>query len=221
VSPTDPPDCPEPPRRGADIVAAATGWTRVHPRWAVAVVLAVALALTALADWPHQATRGQLQADLESYVSQVRADVLSCGRGVEDSLSAYNLIMAGVSTERGTAEGIADRAAVDCTPSGNAMILDVTALQPPRSLARYHLEVGAAQLYGWASSDAVDAMQYLHALLVSPGDAARLAQLRNILADMQQRASAAQAVFDRAASAVGAPTESLSLDAIRPGVLVG
>jgi hypothetical protein len=101
------------------------------------------------------------------------------------------------------------------------MILDVTALQPPRSLARYHLEVGAAQLYGWASSDAVDAMQYLHALLVSPGDAARLAQLRNILADMQQRASAAQAVFDRAANAVHAPTESLSLDAIRPGVLVG
>jgi len=185
------------------------------------VVLAVALALTALADWPYQATRGQLQADLESYVSQVRADVLSCGRGVEDSLSAYNQIMAGASTERATAEGIADRAALDCTPSGNAMILDVTALQPPRSLARYHLEVGAAQLYGWASSDAVDAMQYLHALLVSPGDAARLAQLRNILADMQQRASAAQAVFDRAANAVHAPTESLSLDAIRPGVLVG
>jgi hypothetical protein len=197
------------------------GWVRAHRRWSVAGVVAVALALTAAADWPHRATRGQLQSDLADYVTQARADVLSCGVEVEETLSAYNQIMAGVSTNRDTALGIADRAALDCTPAGNDKILDLAATQPPRSLATYRLDLGAAQLYGWASADAVDAMQDIHALLVSPGDPARLADIKVRLADMQQRAAAAQGIFDRAASGVGAPAQSLSLDAIRPGVLVG
>ena len=181
----------------------------------------VALALTTAADWPHRATRSQLQGDLQDYVTQARADVLSCGVEVEETLSAYNQITAGVSTDRSTAIGIADRAALDCTPAGNDKILDLAATQPPRSLAKYHLEVGAAQLYGWASSDAVDAMQDIHALLESPGDAARLADVNRRLGDMQQRAASAQGIFDHASTALGSPPESLSLDAVRPGVLVG
>jgi hypothetical protein len=199
----------------------AMTWVRAHPRWTVAAVVAVVLAFTAVADWPHQATRSQLQGDLADYVSQARADVLSCGVEVEESLSAYNEIMAGVSTDRETAMGIADRAALDCTPAGNDKILDLAATQPPRSLATYKLELGAAQLYGWASSDAVDALQDIHALIVSPGDPGHLADVRARLGDMQQRAAAAQAIFDRAAAGVGGQGQSLSLDAIRPGVLVG
>lgn len=194
---------------------------RAHPRWSVAAVVALVLAFTAAADWPHQATREQLQGDLADYVSQARADVLSCGVEVEESLSAYNQIIAGVSTDRDTAIGIADRAALDCTPAGNDKILDLAATQPPRSLAAYKLELGAAQLYGWASTDAVDAMQDIHALLISQGDPARLADVRARLGDMQQRAAAAQGIFDRAAAGVGGQGQSLSLDAIRPGVLVG
>ena len=197
------------------------GWVRRHPRWSVAGVLLVVVALTAAADWPHRATRSQLQGDLQDYVTQVRADVLSCGVEVEETLSAYNQIMAGVSTDRNTAIGIADRAALDCTPAGNDKILDLAATQPPRSLAKYRLDLGAAQLYGWASNDAVDAMQDVHALLVSPGDAAKLADVTRQLGDMQQRAASAQSIFDHAAAAVGASKESLSLDAVRPGVLVG
>jgi hypothetical protein len=198
-----------------------TSWAKAHPRWAVAGVTVVALGAAAVADWPHQATQGQLQGDLQAYVTQLRGDVLSCGVEVEETLSAYNQIMAGVSTDRNTAIGIADRAALDCTPAGNAKILDLAAAQPPRSVASYHLELGAAQLYGWASSDAVDAMQDVHQLLVSPGDPARLADLKQRLGDMQQRAASAQGIFDKAATALGAPSESLSLDAVRPGVLVG
>ena len=210
------PASPEPRRSGR-----LTSWAKAHPRWAVAGITVVAVGAAAVADWPHQATQGQLQGDLQSYVTQLRADVLSCGVEVEETLSAYNQIMAGVSTDRSTAIGIADRAALDCTPAGNAKILDLAAAQPPRSVASYHLDVGAAQLYGWAASDAVDAMQDVHALLVSPGDPARLAGLKQRLGDMQQRAAAAQAIFDKAATALGAPSESLSLDAVRPGVLVG
>ncbi len=179
------------------------------------------LAVVALADWPHRATHGQLRADYENYVSQVRGDVLSCGTEVQDALSAYNQIRAGVSTKVTLAKGIMSNAALDCTPSGNAMVLDIAALQPPRSLARYTLEIGTNQLYGWASSDAVDAMQLLRSLLESPGDPALLRQLRALLGDMQQRAAAAQSIYDRAAKAVGAVSEPLGLDEVQPGVLVG
>jgi hypothetical protein len=196
-------------------------WGRAHPRWSLAGVAVLVLAFTAAADWPHRATAEQLRGDLQDYVTQVRADVLSCAVEVEETLSAYNQIMAGVSNDRKTAVGIADRAALDCTPAGNDKILDLAATQPPRSLAKYHLDLGAAQLYGWASTDAVDAMQGVHALLFTPGDPARLASVNRTLADMQQRAAAAQAIFDRAAAGVGAPAESISLDAVRPGVLVG
>jgi hypothetical protein len=203
------------------VTTPSAAWVRRHPRWAVAAVVVVVIALTAAADWPHRATRDQLQGDLQDYLTQVRADVLSCGVEVEETMSAYNQIVAGVSTERSTAVGIADRTALDCTPAGNDKILDLAATQPPRSLASYHLDLAAAQLYGWAATDAVDAMQDLHALLVSPGNAAKLADVTRQLGDMQQRAASAQGIFDHAAKAVGAPSESLSLDPVRPGVLVG
>ncbi|MEO9134616.1 MAG: hypothetical protein ABI301_06425, partial [Jatrophihabitantaceae bacterium] len=137
-------------------------------------MVALVVGLAAIADWPHRATTGQLRADFASYVAEVRDDVLSCGTEVEDSLSAYNQILAGASTQRTVAEGIMSNAALDCTPSGNAMVLDLAELQPPRSLAKFDLEVGTSQLYGWVSSDGVDAMQDLHSLLVTPGDPAVL-----------------------------------------------
>jgi hypothetical protein len=196
-------------------------WIRTHRRVSAAGVVVIVLALVALADWPHRATHGQLRADFESYVSQVRGDVLSCGTEVQDALSAYNQIRAGVSTKVTLAKGIMSNAALDCTPSGNAMVLDLAALQPPRSLATYKLEIGTNQLYGWASSDAVDAMQQLRSLLESPGNPAILRQLRALLGDMQQRAASAQAIYDRAAKAVGAVSEPLGLDEVQPGVLVG
>jgi len=207
--------------RSTRALAAAERWITGHRRISIAVIVALVLGLAALADWPHRATKGQLRADFESYVTQVRDDVLSCGTEVEDSLSAYNQILAGASTQRTVAEGIMNNAALDCTPSGNAMILDLAELQPPRSLAKFDLHVGTNQLYGWASSDGVDATEDLHSLMVTPGDPAMLGKVRTLLADMQQRASAAQAIFDRAAQAVGAVTHPLGLDEVQPGVLVG
>ena len=209
------PAAPEPVKAGLG------GWVRGHRRTSAVAAVVVTLAVVAAADWPHKATRGQLQGDLADYVTQVRADVLSCGMEVEETLSAYNQIMAGVSSDRETAIGIADRTALDCTPAGNDKILDLAATQPPRSLAIYHLELGTSQLYGWASTDAVVAMQDIHALLVSPADPVKLADVKVRLGDMQQRAASAQAIFDAAAAGVAGAPQSLSLDAVRPGVLVG
>jgi hypothetical protein len=192
-----------------------------HRRISAAVVVVLVLAVVAITDWPHRATKGQLRSDFESYFTQVRDDVLSCGSEVADSLSAYNQILAGASTQRSVAEGIASNAALDCTPSGNSMVLDLAEAQPPRSLAKFDLNVGTNQLYGWASSDGVDVAQGLRTLLANPGDHRSLAHVRTLLADMQQRAEASQAVFDRAARAVGAVPQSLGLDQVQPGVLVG
>jgi hypothetical protein len=192
-----------------------------HRRTSIAIVVAVALGLAAIADWPHRATHGQLRADFETYVTQVRDDVLSCGTEVEDSLSAYNQILAGASTKRAVAEGIMSNAALDCTPSGNAMILDIADLQPPRSLATFNLDVAASQLYGWAASDGVDVTQDLRSLLAAPGDPVVLGHVRTLLADMQARSSAAQSIFDRAGKALGAVVDPLGLDEVQPGVLVG
>jgi hypothetical protein len=192
-----------------------------HRRLSAAGVVVLVLAIVAFADWPHRATHGQLRADYETYISQVRGDVLSCGTEVQDALSAYNQIRAGVSTKVTLAKGIMSNAALDCTPSGNAMVLDLAAAQPPRSLAKFQLDVATNQLYGWASSDAVDAMQQMRALLDAPGDPTILRQLRVLLGDMQQRAAAAQAIYDRAAKGVGAVIEPLGLDEVQPGVLVG
>ena len=200
---------------------AAERWVSGHRRISIAVVVVLVVAFVAVADWPHRATKGQLRSDFESYFTEVRDDVLSCGSEVEDSLSAYNQILAGASTQRSVAEGITSNTALDCTPSGNSMVLDLAEAQPPRSLAKFDLNVGTNQLYGWASSDGVDVAEGLRTLLATPGDRVVLAHVRTLLADMQQRAAASQAVFDRAARALGAVPESLGLDEVQPGVLVG
>lgn len=218
VTETAQPVADDAPARAGSTVGS---WIRRHRGWSTAGAVVVVLGLTALVDWPHQATNGQLQSDLGSYVTQIRADVLSCGVEVEDSLSAYNQIRAGVSTDRSTAIEIFDRTALDCTPAGNDKIVDLGTLEPPRSLARFHLDQAAQQLYGWAYLDAVDAMGDLKLLLTNPGDPATLSDLRKRLGDMQQRAVSAQGIFDSAATSVGAQPIGLSLDSIRPEVLVG
>lgn len=206
---------------GSEFGASMGLWVRRHRRWSTAGAVVVVLGLTAFVDWPHAATKGQLQQDLGAYVTQVRADVLSCGVEVEDSLSAYNQIRAGVSTERSVAIGIFDTTALDCTPAGNAKILDLGTLEPPRSLAQFRLDVAVQQLYGWAGTDSLTVMNDLKTLIRTPGDQATLNDVRTHLADMQQRATSAQSLFDSAAHTVGAPPVELGLDVVRPEVLVG
>ena len=196
-------------------------WTVRHRRVSVAGAVVALLGVAAAVDWPHQANAGDLRADFATYATQVNDDVQSCALEVEQTISAYNQIIAGVSNKRDTATGIASQTALDCTPLGNSAIEDLGTLAPPRSLASYRLERGAQRLYTWSFSDGVDVAQDIEKLLASPGDPMLLAHLRAQLTDMQNQAAAAQQLFDRTAASLGAAPVSFGLDSVRPGVLVG
>lgn len=196
-------------------------WVLGHRRWSVAGAVILVLGLVAVVDWPHQASAVDLRGDFAAYATQVNGDVTSCSLEVEQTLSAYNQITAGVSTQRETAAGIASQTALDCTPFGNSAIQDLGALQPPRSLARFGLDQGTAHLYAWCFPDGVDVAQDIEQLLSTPGDGALLVQLRARMADMETQAAAAQQLFDKAAASVGTAPVSFGLDAVRPSVLVG
>ncbi len=198
-----------------------TSWVTGHRRASAVGAAVVLLGVAAVVDWPHQADAGDLRADFATYATQVDDDVRSCSLEVEQTLSAYNQIIAGVSNKRDTATGIASQTALDCTPLGNSAIEDLGSLAPPRSLARYQLDQGTQRLYSWSFSDGVDVAQDVEKLLASPGDPALLAHLRARLSDMQAQAAAAQQLFDQTAASLGAAPVSFELDSVRPGVLVG
>jgi len=196
-------------------------WVQRHRRTCVVAAVGLVLALAALADWPHRATADQLRSDLALYATQVRGDVQSCSVEVEETLSAYNQITAGVETDRATASAIASQTALDCTPMGNSRIDDLGTLQPPRSLDRFALVTATQQLYAWSFPAGVDIAQDVERLLASPGDPAALRDVQARLGQMNATAAAAQQSFDRAASSVGLQPVAFGLDEVRPGVLVG
>lgn len=201
--------------------APVRSWFAGHRRATIVLAVAVVLGVTAFVDWPHRATAGQLQSDYATYSIQVRGDVQSCSSELEQTLSAYNQVTAGVSTDRETAAGIASQTALDCTPLGNSSIDDLGAIQPPRSLARFALDGPTQQLYAWAFPDGVGAAQDIEHLMASPGNPKLLADLRTQLQDMSVRAAAAQAAFNQAAKTLGTQPVDMGLDAVRPTVLVG
>ena len=196
-------------------------WFAQHRKASVAGIALIVVGLAAVLDWPHKATAGDLRSDFATYATQVNGDVQSCAGEIEQTISAYNQITAGVSTQRETAAGIASQTALDCTPMGNSAIEDLGALQPPRSLTRFHLDQATQRLYTWCFSDGVDVAQEIEQLMTSPGDPTLLARLHARLSDMQTQATVAQRSFDSTAESLGAGAVSFQLDAVRPSVLVG
>lgn len=196
-------------------------WALRYRKLALVGVVVLGLGLVAFVDWPHRATAGQLRSDFALYATQVRGDVQSCSVEVEETLSAYNQITAGVVTDRETALAIATRTALDCTPMGNSRIDDLGTLQPPRSLDRFELGVATQQLYAWSFPAGVDVAQDIERLLTSPGDPVWLADVRMHLARMESEAAAAQRSFDQAAATLGMQPVAFGLDQVQPSVLVG
>lgn len=196
-------------------------WILAHRRLGIAGVIVIVLALVVVVDWPHRATAGQLRSDFAQYATQVRGDVQSCSVEVEETLSAYNQITAGVVRDRETAEAIASQTALDCTPMGNSRIDDLGTLQPPSSLANFALGASTQQLYVWCFPTAVDVAQDIEHLLSSPGDPATLADVKTRLAQINSAGSSAQTVFNNAAVSLNTPPVDFGLDQVRASVLVG
>jgi hypothetical protein len=196
-------------------------WLLVHRKVSIAGALVIVLALIAVVDWPHRATAGQLRSDFAQYATQVRGDVQSCSVEVEETLSAYNQIIAGVVRDRQTAKAIASQTALDCTPMGNSRIDDLGTLQPPSSLANYALGASTQQLYVWCFPTAVDVAQDIEHLLSSPGDPATLADVKTRLAQISSAGTSAQMVFNQTAGSLSTPPVDFGLDQVRASVLVG
>ncbi len=201
--------------------SSVTSWVLRHRRLTIAAGVLVTLALIAFVDWPHRATTGQLRSDFALYSTQVRGDIQSCSVEVEQTLSAYNQITAGVVTDRATATAIAAQTALDCTPLGNSRIDDLGTTQPPRSLDQFDLAAATQHLYTWSFPAGVDVAQDVQRLLAKPGDPTALADVRTRLSQMSAAAAAAQQTFDQAAAALGLQPVAFGLDEVRPGVLVG
>jgi hypothetical protein len=196
-------------------------WLLRHRRISIAGAVVIVIGLVAFVDWPHRATAAQLRSDFAQYATQVRGDVQSCSVEVEETLSAYNQITAGVVRDRQTAEAIASQTALDCTPMGNSRIDDLGTLQPPSSLANYALGASTQQLYVWCFPTAVDVAQDIEHLLSSPGDPATLADVKTRLGQINSAGTSAQTVFNKAAGALNTPPVDFGVEQVRASVLVG
>ena len=168
TDPTDPAPAPYVPIR-------SRGWpTRRMPRWAVAagvVLLAVAVAV----GLSHRPTAGQRAADLRTFLHQLNADVESCSGGVRESLFVLRQIDTGASHDLATALRVARTAAANCSPANNQLLADLTAAQPPESLATFHLQHAITALIDWAAPSAGRVPASVVGVLVKRGTPAEAA----------------------------------------------
>jgi hypothetical protein len=166
------------------------GWpTRRAPRWVVgvgAVLLAVAVAV----GLSHRPTSGQRAADLRSFLRQLTADVESCSGGVRESLYVLRQIDSGASHDVKTALNVANTAAANCSPANNELLIDLTAVQPPESLASYHLGTAVTGLIDWAAPRATRVAADVAAVLANrgrPAEAADRAALQRALRELDKQ----------------------------------
>jgi hypothetical protein len=173
------------------------GWpSRRAPKWvfaagAVLLVIGIAVGLA------HRPTAGQRAADLRGFLHQLTADVESCSGGVRESLYVLRKIDNGTSHDVKTAGRVASTAAANCSPANNELLDDLTSVQPPESLARYHLGRAVTALIDWSAPRAGQVAADVATVLANrgrPGEAAA----RAALAADQRKLDRQRTVVDRA-----------------------
>jgi hypothetical protein len=182
-----------------------SGWTvRRAPRWvyaAGAILVAAAIAVGIA----HHPTTGQRATDLRNLLSTLTTDVESCSGGVGDSLNALNAIDSGASRDVATAVNIASTGAANCQPANSQPMDDLTQVQVPESLARYHLQAGVTDLINWAAPDAVDVQADVATVIADrgkPTEAAARAALARALAKLRAQRAVVLAAFGPAIRAL-------------------
>src|SRR6266702_8336616 len=195
---TDPPPPPYVPVR-------STGWpTRRMPRWAVAAGVAL-LAGAVAVGLSHRPTTGQRATDLHGFLHQLNADVESCSGGVRESLFVLRQIDTGASRDLPTALSVARTAAANCSPANNELLADLTAAQPPGSLASYHLQSAISALIDWAAPRAGLVAAGVAAVLSHHGQAAEAAdraRLQRALRELDAQRTLVYAALEPAIKAL-------------------
>jgi hypothetical protein len=173
------------------------GWpSRRAPKWvfavgAVLLAIGIAVALT------HRPTTGQRASDLRGFLHQLTADVESCSGGVRESLYVLRQIDSGTSRDVKTAVKVANTAAANCSPANNELLDDLTGVQPPESLASYHLGRAITALIDWSAPRAGQVAADVATVLTKrglPGEAAA----RTALAADQRKLNRQRTAVDRA-----------------------
>jgi hypothetical protein len=201
----------------APFVAARTsGWpTRRVPRWVIAAG-AVLLAIAVAVGLSHRPTAGQRAADLRSFLHQLNADVQSCSGGVRESLFVLRQIDAGASQDKAMALSVANTAAANCSPANNELLVDLTAIQPPGSLASYHLQSAITALIDWAAPRASRVAADVAVVLSHHGQPAELADRANLQRALGQLDAQRRVVYSALKPVIKALSPSSS-----PPVLYG
>jgi len=159
----------------------------------------------------HRPTTGQRATDLRGFLHQLNADVESCSGGVRESLFVLRQIDTGASRDLPTALSVARTAAANCSPANNELLADLTAAQPPGSLASYHLDKAITALIDWAAPRAQQVPADVAAALTdrgTPAEAADLAALRQARRALDAQRSVVYAALEpaiRALSPASAP----------------
>jgi hypothetical protein len=182
-----------------------SGWpTRRLPRWGLAVG-AVLLAVAVAVGLSHQPTKGQRATDLRTLLHELNADVESCSGGVRESLYVLRKIDSGASHDVKTALNVARTAAANCSPANNELLADLTNVQPPGSLASYHLHRAIAALIDWTAPRAGQVASDVAAVLASrgrAGEAADRSALRRARKELERQRSVVYAALEPAISAL-------------------
>ena len=174
----------------------AKGWpSRRSPKWAFAagaVLLAIGLAV----GLAHQPTAGQRATDLHSFLHQLNSDVESCSGGVRESLYVLHQVDSGANPDVKTALTVARTAAANCSPANNELLADLTSVQPPESLVRFHLSRAVTALIDWSAPRAVQVAADVAAVLAKRGRPGEAAARATLAAD-QRKLDRQRTVFDR------------------------
>src|SRR5579859_8083342 len=161
------------------------GWpARRAPRRAIAGGVGL-LALVIAVALPHHPSASQRAADLRTFLATLNSDVESCAGGVRESLYVLRAIETGASHDTATALRVATYGAANCSPANNELLDNLTAEQPPESLARYDLQRAVTALINWAAPDAMRVQSDVAAILRDRGSSAEPAALAALRTDLR------------------------------------
>jgi len=152
----------EPPNAGLQ----HSGWaTKRTPLWIFGVLVLVIIAgfLVALSVRPSPSERA---TDLRGYFGDVTTGVGSCAAGLRDSMTSYQAVAGGDTSELRTARSIVGYGATNCQVATNESLSDFDNYQVTESLASLHLDTADNDVISWAY-DATAYQQDLLAVLAA------------------------------------------------------
>ena len=161
------------------------GWpSHRSPWWLLAAILIFALLAVGVA-LTERPTSSQQATDLATYLQNLNADTQSCAGGVHDSLYVLRAIDSGASKDVQTAISVASGGAANCDPASNDLLAGLLSEVPPQSMAKYHLDKLAQDLFVWGAIDAPPVQSDIATVLSDLGQPSELGARAKLASDLK------------------------------------